>query len=172
MRALPPDAGEQMLACIPRLRRYARALVGERAGADDLVQDTVERGWEQLASWRPGSDMRAWLFSIMHNVQIDQGRRRNVPTEQLDDETPEPSVPERISVGLELRDLDAALRLVPDDHREILLLVGLEDMRYEDVALALGIPVGTVMSRLSRAREKLRALMEGRASVVALKVVK
>ncbi len=172
MRTLPPDAGEQMLACIPRLRRYARALAGDRADADDLVQDTVERGWAQLAAWQPGSDMRAWMFSIMHNVRIDQRRRRNVPTEPLDDETPQPFVPERGSAGLELRDLDAALRLLPEVHREILLLVGLEEMRYEDVALTLRIPVGTVMSRLSRAREKLRALIEGRAPVVALKVVK
>ncbi|UVW30633.1 RNA polymerase sigma factor [Massilia sp. H6] len=172
MRTLPPDAGEQLLACIPRLRRYARALAGDRADADDLVQDTVERGWAQLAAWQPGSDMRAWLFSIMHNVRIDQGRRRKVPTELLDDDTPQPAAPERVSAGLELRDVDAALRLLPEEHREILLLVGLEEMRYEDVALTLGLPVGTVMSRLSRAREKLRVLMEGRAPVVALKVVK
>lgn len=172
MRTLPPDAGEQLLACIPRLRRYARALAGDRADADDLVQDTVERGWAQLAAWQPGSDMRAWLFSIMHNVRIDQGRRRKVPTELLDDDTPQPAAPERASAGLELRDVDAALRLLPEEHREILLLVGLEEMRYEDVALTLGLPVGTVMSRLSRAREKLRVLMEGRAPVVALKVVK
>lgn len=172
MRTLPPDAGEQLLACIPRLRRYARALAGDRADADDLVQDTVERGWAQLAAWQPGSDMRAWLFSIMHNVRIDQGRRRKVPTEPLDDETPQTAGPERASAGLELRDLGAALRLLPEEHREILLLVGLEEMRYEDVALTLGLPVGTVMSRLSRAREKLRVLMEGRAPVVGLKVVK
>lgn len=172
MRTLPPDAGEQLLACIPRLRRYARALAGDRADADDLVQDTVERGWAQLAAWQPGSDMRAWLFSIMHNVRIDQGRRRKVPTELLDDDTPQPAAPERVSAGLELRDVDAALRLLPEEHREILLLVGLEEMRYEDVALTLGLPVGTVMSRLSRAREKLRVLMEGRAPVVGLKVVK
>jgi RNA polymerase sigma-70 factor (ECF subfamily) len=172
MRTLPPDAGAQLLACIPRLRRYARALVADRAGADDLVQDTVERGWAQLAAWQPGSDMRAWLFSIMHNVRIDQGRRRHVPTEPLDEATLQPSAPERASAGLELRDLDAALRLLPEEQREILLLVGLEEMRYEDVALALGVPVGTVMSRLSRAREKLRALMEGRVPVPALKVVK
>jgi len=172
MRTLPPDACEQLLACIPRLRRYARALAEDRADADDLVQDTVERGWAQLAAWQPGSDMRAWLFSIMHNVRIDQGRRRKVPTELLDDDTPQPAAPERASAGLELRDLDAALRLLPEEHREILLLVGLEEMRYEDVALTLGLPVGTVMSRLSRAREKLRVLMEGRAPVVALKVVK
>jgi RNA polymerase sigma factor (sigma-70 family) len=172
MRPIPPDAGEQMLACIPRLRRYARALAGDRDCADDLVQDTVERGWARLAAWQPDSDMRAWLFSIMHNVRIDQNRRRTVPTEPLDEETPQHTAPERASAGLELRDLDAALRLLSQEQREILLLVGLEEMRYQDVALALCIPVGTVMSRLSRAREKLRTLMEGSAPVVALKVVK
>lgn len=168
----PNDAGNQLLACVPRLRRYARALVGDRAAADDLVQDTVERGWARLASWQPGSDMRAWLFSIMHNVRVDQGRRGALPTEPLDDQTTLSAVPERASVGLEVRDMDVALRLLPDEQREILLLVALEGMRYEEVAQALGIPVGTVMSRLSRAREKLRTLMEGRAPVVSLKVVK
>lgn len=82
-----PNSRDQLLACIPRLRRYARALVGDRAGADDLVQDTVERGWGRLASWEGGSDMRAWLFSIMHNLRIDQARRPSVPTEALNEET-------------------------------------------------------------------------------------
>lgn len=70
-----PEPSDQLLACIPRLRRYARALVGDRAGADDLVQDTIERGWSRLAGWHRGSDMRAWLFCIMHNLRIDQVRR-------------------------------------------------------------------------------------------------
>jgi RNA polymerase sigma-70 factor (ECF subfamily) len=166
------DAAEHLLACLPRLRRYARALVGERAAADDLVQDTVERGWASLAGWQRGSDMRAWLFSIMHNLRVNQARRGALDTEPLDDDTPLPATPEHVSAGLELRDLDSALRLLPEEQREILLLVGLEDMRYEDVARLLGIPVGTVMSRLSRAREKLRALMEGRAPVLPLRVVK
>ncbi|WP_020656105.1 RNA polymerase sigma factor [Massilia niastensis] len=157
---------------MPRLRRYARALVGDRAAADDLVQDTVERGWARLGSWRHGSDMRGWLFSIMHNLRVDQGRRRAVPTEPLDDETPLPAAPERATISLELRDMDAALRQLPEEQREILLLVVLEEMSYEDLAQALRIPVGTVMSRLSRAREKLRALMEGRSPAVSLKVVK
>ncbi len=163
---------EQLLACIPRLRRYARALVGDRAGADDLVQDTMERGWARLASWQGGSDMRAWLFSIMHNVRIDQVRRPPIPTESLNEETSMPSAPGSPSSGLELRDMETALRQLPDEQREILLLVALEEMSYGDVAHALQIPLGTVMSRLSRAREKLRANMEGRPYVSALKVVK
>lgn len=163
---------DQLLACIPRLRRYARALVGERAGADDLVQDTVERGWARLASWRGGSDMRAWLFSIMHNVHIDQVRRPLVPTESLSEATAMPTAPGSPSTGLELRDMETALRQLPDEQREILLLVALEEMSYDEVAHTLGVPVGTVMSRLSRAREKLRANMEGRPYAAALKVVK
>lgn len=172
MSSVPDDAANHLLACVPRLRRYARALVGDRAAAEDLVQDTVERGWGGLRSWQRGTDMRAWLFSIMHNLRVDQGRRGTLQTEPLDDETALPAMPGHISIGLELRDLDTALRLLPEEQRAILLLVALEEMRYEDIASLLGIPVGTVMSRLSRAREKLRTLMEGRASVVPLKVVK
>lgn len=172
MSVLPFHAGSDLLACVPRLRRYARALVGERTAADDLVQDTVERGWAQLAALRPGTDMRAWLFAIMHNVRIDQVRRGALSTVPLDDDTPLPALAERTTAGLELRDLDAALRLLGEEQRAILLLVALEGMRYEEVAQALGIPVGTVMSRLARAREKLRTLMEGGARIHPLKVVK
>ena len=118
-----PDPREQLLACIPRLRRYARALVGDRAGADDLVQDTVERGWARLASWQGGSDMRAWLFSIMHNVRIDQVRRPSLATETLHEETSMPVALGSPSTGLELRDMETALRQLPDEQREILLLV-------------------------------------------------
>jgi RNA polymerase sigma factor (sigma-70 family) len=172
MKAAMPEPREQLLACIPRLRRYARALVGDRAGADDLVQDTMERGWARLASWQGGSDMRAWLFSIMHNVRIDQVRRPLLPTETLNEEASAHAARGGPSIGLELRDMEAALRQLPDEQREILLLVALEDMSYDEVAQALKIPIGTVMSRLSRAREKLRANMEGRPYVSALKVVK
>ncbi|MFZ6722232.1 RNA polymerase sigma factor [Undibacterium sp. Ji49W] len=162
----------QLLACIPRLRRYARALVGDRAGADDLVQDTMERGWSRLAGFLPGSDMRAWLFSIMHNLRIDHLRRPVLPTEAFEDEAQLPPVPAEQSQGLELRDLQAALMQLPLEQREVLLLVALEEMPYEAVAQALNIPVGTVMSRLSRGREKLRAIMEGRSQPTVLKVVK
>ena len=170
--SITPDPRDQLLACIPRLRRYARALVGDSAGADDLVQDTLERGWTRLAAWQGGSDMRAWLFSIMHNVRIDQVRRPSLLTESLNEETSMPTAHGSPSTGLELRDMETALRELPDEQREILLLVVLEEMSYDDVARTLKIPIGTVMSRLSRAREKLRANMEGRPYVAALKVVK
>ncbi|MFC3107549.1 RNA polymerase sigma factor [Undibacterium arcticum] len=166
------DARAQLLSCIPRLRRYARALVGERTGADDLVQDTMERGWHKLSSWQRGSDMRAWLFGIMHNLHVDQIRKPSVPIEVLDDDTPIPFINASQMDGLEIRDMESALRLLPDGQREILLLIALEEMTYEEVAATLGIPMGTVMSRLFRAREKLRASMEGRTVVSPLKVVK
>jgi RNA polymerase sigma factor (sigma-70 family) len=165
------EENAQIVACIPRLRRYARALVGQRADADDLVQDTMERGWSRLATWRRGSDMRAWLFGIMHNLYVDQARKKHVPTEELTEYVPEPTMPAH-SNRLEVRDLEAALRLLPAEQREILLLIALEEMTYEEVASTLGIPLGTVMSRLSRGRERLRTLMEGRPVVSSLKVVK
>ena len=161
-----------MLACIPRLRRYARALVGERGGADDLVQDTLERGWSRLSSWRRDSDMRAWLFSIMHNLRVDQVRRPALVTQPLDEETLVMPMRATQTDGLAIRDLESALRHLSSEQREILLLVGLEEMTYDEVATTLNIPIGTVMSRLSRAREKLRALTDGRPVPVTLKAVK
>jgi RNA polymerase sigma factor (sigma-70 family) len=168
-----PDPGVELTACIPRLRRYARALVGELNAADDLVQDTVERGWSRIAEWRRDGEMRAWLFGIMHNLHVDQLRARRLQTTALDDEAPHPAQAVNHAAGLEIRDMQAALDLLPAEQREILLLVGLEGMTYDQVAGALGLPLGTVMSRLSRGRERLRALMEGRAAPVAtLQVVK
>jgi RNA polymerase sigma factor (sigma-70 family) len=166
------DERDRLVACIPRLRRYARALIGDRTGADDLVQDTMERGWKKLSSWQRGSDMRAWLFGIMHNLHIDQVRRPSVATEELDDDTPMPATHHSLTDGLEMRDLESALRTLPPEQREILLLIALEEMSYDEVAATLGLPLGTVMSRLSRARQKLRAQMEGRSVVSLLKVVK
>lgn len=166
------DDSAAMLACIPRLRRYARALVGDRGGADDLVQDTMERGWSRLSSWRRGSDMRAWLFGIMHNLHVGQARRPVLVTQPLEDDIPVTPVRATQADGLAIRDLESALRLLPSEQREILLLVGLEEMTYEEVASTLSIPLGTVMSRLSRAREKLRASMAGRTMTTSLKVVK
>ena len=166
------DESTQMMACIPRLRRYARALMSERAAADDLVQDTLERAWQKIALWRPGGDMRAWLFSIMHNFYIDQRRKPALSTIPMEDE--DFDVPTRAtqSDALELQDLEAALQQLPDEQREVLLLVALEDMTYDEAAKTLDLPLGTVMSRLSRGRAKLRALMEGRSQASVLKVVK
>ncbi|RZS84694.1 MULTISPECIES: sigma-70 family RNA polymerase sigma factor [Pigmentiphaga] len=148
-------------ALLPRLRRYARALAGDRAAADDLVQDTLERAWARLHTWHTGRDLGAWLLSIMHNLRVDQlrGQRLNtVPwNETLDDM---PSRPTQAD-GIELEDLEHALAQLPEEQRAVLLLVALEGMRYAEVADTLGIPLGTVMSRLSRGRERLRLILDG-----------
>lgn len=160
-----------LLSELPRLRRYARAMLGDRAAADDLVQDTLERAWSRAAQRRPDGNLRAWLFGIMHNLRIDQLRRGGFATVPLDDELAE--LPVRPTQGdlLEVRDLDVALALLPEAQRAVLLLVALEGLGYEEAAAALAIPVGTVMSRLARARERLRGLLEGRPAV-QLRVVK
>ena len=171
------DDSHSLVACIPRLRRYARALLGDRASADDLVQDTMERGWLKLSSWRQGGDMRAWLFGIMHNLHVDHLRQQAPPMEAL---TPElaahwpTAAPAAGPDGsrLEIRDMQAALQQLPAEQREVLLLVALEEMTYEEVAAVLQIPPGTVMSRLSRARERLRLIMLGQPPATTLKVVK
>ncbi|MDP3254184.1 MAG: RNA polymerase sigma factor [Hydrogenophaga sp.] len=162
----------QFLAWLPRLRRYARALAGNREDADDLVQDTLERAWTKADRWRGVSDMRAWLFSMMHNLYVDGVRRPKLSTVTMDEDTPEVPLAPTQGDRLAVLDLQAALDLLPVEQKEVLLLVALEDMAYADVALTLGIPIGTVMSRLSRGRERLRGVMEGRSEPVRLKVVK
>lgn len=160
----------EIVAHIPRLRRYARALAGDSHRADDLVQDTLERALAKFHLWRRGSDLRAWLFTIMHNVFVNQlkARRELGLDEAVQDGLQ--SAPQ--SDPLELRDLDLALRQLPVEQREVLLLVGLEQLSYAEVGKALGIPAGTVMSRLSRGRERLRALMSDTVAPSNLKVVK
>ncbi len=163
--------GRRIVELIPRLRRYARALVGDRARADDLVQDTLERAWNKFHLWRPGSDLRAWLFTVMHNVHVNQVRAsRDHAT--LDEDAEEMAVPPVQGASLEIRDLERALALIPAEQREVLLLIALEDLSYAEAANVLGIPIGTVMSRLSRAREKLRGMMHGVTSTTKLQVIK
>ena len=154
---------------IPNLRRYARALVGDRDGADDLVQDTLERAVRKFHLWKPG-DLRAWLFSIMHNVFVNQLKARKIaPSVEIDENTLTAHVPTVTSV--DVIDLQRALLTLAPEQREVVLLIALEDMTYADVSRALGIPIGTVMSRLSRGREKLRNLMSGEATKSGLRVV-
>ena len=162
---------DQIQAVIPRLRRYARALTGERIAADDLVQDTLERAWRKLHLFRAGTDLRAWLFTVMHNVYVNQVRAAKL---RYSDDASIEELPlrEPDADGLVVRDLDRALLALPPDQREVVLLVALEDMSYEEAARTLEIPIGTVMSRLSRAREKLRGLMQGLPSGGHLRVVK
>jgi len=164
------NEAERLVELIPRLRRYARALVGDRATADDLVQDTLERAWAKLHLYRRGTDLRAWLFTVMHNVHVNRVRAARA-TDQLEEDMPE--LAQRAAQGdaLLVRDLDRAISRLPDEQRAVLLLVTLEEMSYDTVARTLEIPIGTVMSRLSRAREKLRAMMLGQGAT-RLKVVK
>jgi RNA polymerase sigma-70 factor (ECF subfamily) len=161
---------QDLIELIPRLRRYARALVGERASADDLVQDTLERAGSKLHLYRRGTDLRAWLFTVMHNVHVNRVRATR-PTEPLEDEMPE--LAQRATQGdsLVVRDLERGIAALPLAQREVLLLVALEDLSYNEAARALGIPIGTVMSRLARAREKLRLLLHGKSGT-KLQVVK
>ena len=161
-----------ILAELPRLRRYARAMVGDRAVADDLVQDTLERGWSCLAQWRPGSDLRAWLFGIMHNLRVDQLRCQGPNTQPLGEAESEAPMRATQSDRLEVNDLAAALARLPEEQRAVLLLVALEEMSYEQIASTLGIPLGTVMSRLSRGRERLRLMLDGHHPVAHLRVVR
>lgn len=151
----------EMLAWLPRLRRYARVLRRSREDADDLVQDTLERAWSRAGLWQGVSDMRSWLFSIMHNLHVDGLRRGRLDMVDLDDEPPELPVAAPQSDRLVMRDLGAALESLPPEQREVVLLVALEGMAYAEVAQTLDIPIGTVMSRLSRGRERLRAHLDG-----------
>lgn len=152
-----------IVACIPQLRRYARGLTANRERADDLVQDTLERAWRRFPLWQRRGEVRAWLFAVMHNLFIDRVRgQRSRLEDPAGDALPE--APERATQTdrLELRDLDRALQRLPVEQREVLLLVAVEELSYQDLAGILGVPLGTVMSRLSRARERLRAELEGR----------
>ncbi len=162
----------QAMEYIPRLRRYARALTGDAGAADDLVQDTLERALVKQALWREGTDLRAWLFTVMHNVFVNQVRSAAVSrTVQLDDSMPDRPQPQSTD-RLEIRDLDAAMQALPEEQRAVVLLVGLEQMTYDEAAHVLEVPIGTVMSRLSRGRERLRRLMQGLPDTASLKVVK
>lgn len=163
---------DAIVAEIPRLRRYARALTGDAVRADDLVQDTLERALGKWSLWRPGN-LRAWLFSIMHNLFVNQVRSPQGVEYPGDDALPDLPTRAAQSDALELRDLANCLMRLPAEQREVLLLVGLEDLSYADTAQVLGIPAGTVMSRLSRGRERLRALLAGiDPADTQLKVVK
>ena len=155
------DDSHQLQACLPGLRRYARALAGA-LHADDLVQDTVERAWRRRDQWQRDGAMRPWLFSIMHNLHVDQLRRPGLALQELDDDSVLPAPERAPGQAIAIGEMDAALAHLPLGQREVILLVALEQMPYEQVAATLDIPVGTVMSRLSRGRDKLRTLLDGR----------
>ncbi len=167
------DFRTELAGELPHLRRFARALAGDTALADDLVQDCVERALNKSHLYDPARPLRAWLYTVLRNIFIS-GLRRNgrsavVKTvdELLGNEGSSPPAQEdRLSAAL----VAEALNRLPPQHREVIILVGLEEMSYRDVAEIVGVPLGTVMSRLSRARESLRQILEDRGVAVLRRV--
>lgn len=151
---------------IPALRRFAWALLRSGQGADDLVQDCLERAVGRWQSRREDGDVRAWLFAILNNCFLSDRRRdtRRGPQLPLDAMPAEPSVAARQDARLHYMDVVQALSELSEEQRVVLLLVGVEDMQYSEAARVLDVPIGTVMSRLSRGREQLRRLVAGEAT--------
>ncbi|WP_298290794.1 sigma-70 family RNA polymerase sigma factor [Thiomonas sp.] len=153
------DRQQLLIEQIPHLRRYARVLTcGRAADADDLVQDTLERALAKWGLWRGAGSVRPWLFSIMHNLFADQCAGAARGAGMALDELPEPLHPQQPAaqeLRLQALQLIDALQRLPLPQREVLLLVAVEGMSYAEVARTLGVPQGTVMSRLSRARTQL-----------------
>lgn len=167
------DKQQLIIEQIPKLRRYARALTGNAALADDLVQDCLERAWSRFHLWQPGSNIRAWMFTIMHNCYANFVRKnKHQPSlVTIEDWGGDAQVAPNQENAAELRDVVAAIRQLPAEQREVLLLVGLEELTYAEAAKVLGIPLGTVMSRLSRGREKLRAILTQRPLIAGVRQV-
>lgn len=155
------DAEALLEPLIPALRRFAWALARDHDAADDLVQDTLVRALQRWGQRRPDGDLRAWLFAILRNLHVSDLRRRQRrgPHVGIDD-VATPGVAARQEAGLEMQDMLAALDQLPEEQKSLLLLVGVEDLSYEDAAKVMGVPAGTVMSRLSRGRQRLRSILE------------
>ena len=163
------DFGRLLEKEIPRMRRYARALTHDLSRADDLVQDTLVRAITQQHHWQCGANLRAWLFTIMHNQNINGVRRRVLEgiAVEFDDKWPFPTAATDPAGALSLRDLDRALARISEEQRQVILLIGLEDISYKEAAMILDVSIGTIRSRLSRGRESLRTLMGGRGGTEA-----
>ena len=155
---------------IPRLRRYARALTKDKVSADDLVQDCLELAWSKRGTWAEGGNIRAWMFSIMHNVFINGVRRKKIHDDFVANAAHTDDEHEKES-KYEMHDLEHCLKQLKPEYREVILLAGLENLSYKEIASITGAPIGTVMSRLSRGREELRRSMSGENKVKLVSVV-
>lgn len=155
------EFGRLVEAEIPRLRRYARALTRDVIRADDLVQSCLTRAVAKQHLWQAGTDLRAWLFTILHNQHVNEVRRavREGTRVEVESAAGSLTIAPNAHDVLALRDLQAALGKLPQEQRQVILLIGLEGMRYDEVATILEVPIGTIRSRLSRGRELLRGLM-------------
>jgi RNA polymerase sigma-70 factor (ECF subfamily) len=148
-------------AQLPRLRRYARALTRDPSRADDLIQDTLVRALAKQHLYQDGTNLRAWLFTLMHNQHVNNARRNIREDNSLDVDTVAAHLVAVTdpTASRQLRELDEAIGKLAMEQRQVILLIGLEGMSYEETAAILDVPIGTVRSRLSRGREALRRLM-------------
>ena len=148
-------------AQLPRLRRYARALTHDSSRADDLIQDTLVRALAKQHLYQDGTNLRAWLFTLMHNQYVNNARRNIREDNSLDVDTVAAHLVAVTdpTASRQLRELDEAIGKLAIEQRQVILLIGLEGMSYEETAAILNVPIGTVRSRLSRGREALRRLM-------------
>jgi RNA polymerase sigma-70 factor (ECF subfamily) len=168
------DRKSAILAEIPRLRRYAQALLRERDKADDLVQDTLERALGRMDNWRTGENPRRWLFTIMHHLFVDQVRKISRRGEQAllpldsNEALAQPATQLDSIASLDIMD---ALQAISPERRAALLIVGVEGFSYAEAANVLGIPAGTLMSRIARGREELRGLLDDSARRRTIRVV-
>lgn len=179
--ASPAHAGSEMdekrgaiLAELPRLRRYARALVRDRDSADDLVQDCIEKALARIDNWQTGDNPRRWLFTIMHHLFVDQLRKvkRRAETVPISEESERAFVTQPTQLeSLQAREVLDALQEIEPDRRSALVLVAVEGMTYAEAATVLGIPAGTLMSRIARGREELRAQLEDASRRRKIRVV-
>lgn len=158
---------------IPRLRRYALALLGDPAAADDLVQDTLERAIRKRHLWTRRGSLRSWLYRIQYNLFLNQsGRRRHRARETDLDETQAVADAGSQEQLLSCLDIAAAMRRLPPKQRAAIALTAIEGLSYDEAAMALGIPVGTLRSRISRGRDHLRELYPTTAAEPHLRRVK
>ncbi|MGY6696320.1 MAG: sigma-70 family RNA polymerase sigma factor [Roseinatronobacter sp.] len=148
---------------VKSLRRYALVLTRNSVAADDLVQETLVKAIAKADTWQPGSDLRPWLFRIMHNTHISDLRRAKHRA-VTGDELPEPVANDCQHTSLELKQVLSALDHLPEAQRHPIILIALREMSYAEAARSLGVPLGTFMSRLGRGREALRKLMHGIAT--------
>ena len=157
---IPSDMGTQVHRHVGSLRRYALVLTRNPDAAEDLVQDTLVKAIASAEKWEPGTDLRVWLFRILHNTHVSEIRRRQV-RERAAPDMPEPVSRPDPTLRIEVRQVLDALGTLPEDQRRPIVLVALEGMSYAEAAEALGIPAGTLYSRLGRGRAALRAITEG-----------
>ena len=166
------DLATLIAAEIPALRRYARSLLRDAEKADDLVQDCLLRAWSRRHLWRQPGNLRAWLFTILHNLYANQMRSLSrQPRFAPSDAAEHVGQTARQTDQVETSEVLDALHSLNEDQRQAILLIAVEGLRYEEAASVLGVPVGTVMSRLSRGRERLRELTD-RGDVPSIRRVK